>query len=77
MLYTNLDTIDKAVQIANVCSKYAPDVAVDAHSGRFCMDAASLLGMEALIGHEVRFEVITDDENKKKKVDEELRRILD
>jgi len=69
----NLDSFNKAVDIANICSKYACDVDADAICGKYVVDAASILGMESIVGHWISIEVVDrdpDNKNAEKLVDE-------
>jgi hypothetical protein len=49
-----LNTFDKAVKIANVCTSYIDDFEIDALCDRYSIDAASVLGMESLVGNKIR-----------------------
>lgn len=50
MMTIYLDSMKKIVGIVKVCEKYTPDIQTDAISGRYIVDAASLLGLESLTG---------------------------
>lgn len=58
-----LDSFDKTVKVAELCSKYACDFNIDAKYGRYTVDASSILGLEYLIGHTVEIVPIADENN--------------
>lgn len=72
LIAVELNDITQAVKIAGVCGKYLPDVSVDAHCGKYIVDAASILGMESLVGNFVSLETIGIDQDKVKALKREL-----
>lgn len=75
LIAVELSDFSQAVSIAGVCGKYVPDVSVDAHCGRYIVDAASILGMESLVGNFVSLEPIGVDPDKIKALKRELSEI--
>lgn len=57
----NLDSIEKAMKLSNLCARYPGSV--DVKSGRYIVCGASLLGVESLIGNKVRVEYFGDNDD--------------
>lgn len=75
MIIVNLSDINQIVEISKVCEKYRSDVAVDAYCGRYIVDAASVLGMQSMIGNKVELKPLGSDRDKVAKLVDELLQI--
>lgn len=62
MLNYNLDSMDSAAKLINVCDKYKGKMEIDIICGRQIIDAYSALGVYALIGKIVSIEPLSDDQ---------------
>lgn len=47
-----LDSVEKAVKLSNLCHRYSNSI--DVKSGRYVVCGSSLLGVESLIGSNIR-----------------------
>lgn len=75
MLNYNLDSVQAANKLVQLCEKYHEDMDIDIVHGRYIIDGCSMLGVHSLIGHIVSIEPQTDDENLKSEFGEELEKI--
>lgn len=64
MISIYLSNIKQAIAISSLCEQYSQFVAVDACVGRYIIDAASMLGMQSIIGNRVTLKLIGSDRNK-------------
>lgn len=62
MLNYNLDSMDSATKLINVCDKYKGKMEIDIICGRQIIDAYSALGVYSLIGKIVSIEPLSDDQ---------------
>ena len=64
MISIYLINIQQAVKISSLCEEYSQFVSVDACVGRYIIDAASMLGLQSIIGNRVTLKLIGSDRNK-------------
>lgn len=72
MIVAYLSDIKQAVKISELCEKYQSSVAVDACYGRYIVDAASILGLQSMIGDKITLKLIGSDQSKVESLSKQL-----
>lgn len=57
MLFINIDSVDTACKLSNICTKYKDNAGIDVICGRQIIDGCSVLGVVALVGRTVQVEM--------------------
>lgn len=61
MISYNLDSIEKAKNLVNICEKYKDDFNIDIIHGRQVIDGTSILGVISLVGNIVSIRTSFDN----------------
>lgn len=64
MIPFDLDSIEKAKKLVNICERYKDDFDIDVIYGRQVIDGTSILGVISLVGHVVSINTSFDNNDR-------------
>lgn len=63
MFFIEIETIEEAKNLSNICDIYKERMYIDVSHGRQVIDGTNMLGIASLIGNIVKINPITHDED--------------